>query len=147
MSIENSLELNPGFPLPNMATIPNPTPLKYGTHYVLQLKGVTLARHEHPADTAHWTVVTKGRMKLTEWRTENGVEVARTRVIRDGDLVDLGTDPHEFEALVDGCEFVNISKTGVARRRVCGVDIDGEVAKAKTALQGALAALETASAG
>jgi len=122
MSIDRSLQTDPDFPMPDHASVPNPIPLKYGTHYTLQLAGVKLARHEHAAEDVHWCIVLDGSMTLREWRTVNGVETLKELVIRKGDLVDLGTDPHEFEALVDNCVFVNISKVSRPARKTLNAE-------------------------
>lgn len=128
MSIDRSLKTDPDMPMPDAANIPNPIPLKFGTHYTLQLAGVKLARHQHTEADQHWCVVLDGRMTLREWKTVNGVETLKESTIRKGDLVDLGTDPHEFEALVDGCVFVNITKTSQPARRRQSIEVEVQAA-------------------
>jgi len=110
MTIDVSLIKNPELPQPNDPSIPNPTPLKFGTHYLFQLAGVELKEHTHTPLNMHVTVVMSGSFTCTV----GGVD----RTVSAGDIIDLNTTPHSFVSLEDNSSILNIIKLGVTRESV-----------------------------
>lgn len=111
--IDESLLKSPGVPMPNDETIPNPTPLTFGTHYLFQKAGVELAEHAHTDDNEHFTIVVAGRFTAT-------VEGA-SRDVAAGDIINLGQESHSFVAREDNSALVNVRKVNISDESVAAM--------------------------
>lgn len=108
--IDSTLIKPQQIPLPNDPNIPNPLPLTFGTLYTFQLANVELLPHKHTDSNSHFTIVMSGSFNFID----NGI----TRVVKSGDIVDVGLAEHSFESLEPNSVILNITKYGTTAESI-----------------------------
>jgi hypothetical protein len=84
-----------------------------GTVYTFPSAGDVLELHTHDENTAHITIVARGRVKMIVAVIENGVRKdVEEHVLETGQAIDTAAGVlHEFVTLADDSRIYNIIKT------------------------------------